>query len=73
MSQDSVEELPSEMTRGQVAHFLGLSPERIRQLTQAGKLRCRTTPLGRLYDTRSVLALAERRTRETPAPGAEER
>ncbi|WP_445185549.1 MerR family transcriptional regulator [Pseudonocardia sp. Cha107L01] len=51
------EKTPSEgtpLTRNQVARRLGLSPERIRQLSNAGRLQCTRTPLGRLYDEAEV-------------------
>jgi excisionase family DNA binding protein len=54
----------TSLTRGQVATRLGISPERVRQLTFDGRLPCTQTPLGRLYKLSDVEALAhERRTR----------
>ncbi len=50
------------ITRSQVARLLGLSPERVRQLTLAGRLSCRRTPLGRLYDPAEVARFAATRT-----------
>jgi predicted site-specific integrase-resolvase len=49
------------LTRAQAAQRLGVSPERIRQLTVTGRLRCIQTPLGRLYHPADVLRLAEQR------------
>jgi hypothetical protein len=51
------------LTRAQVAQRLGVSPERIRQLTVSGQLRYIQTPLGRLYDPADVLCLADQRRR----------
>lgn len=59
------------LTRSQVARRLGLSAERVRQLTLTGKLRCRPTPLGRLYDPRDVDAYAARRTLKIARSGEE--
>jgi excisionase family DNA binding protein len=49
------------LTRGQVATRLGISPERVRQLTIAGRLPYTETPLGRLYLNSDVQALAHER------------
>ncbi len=49
------------LTRGQVATRLAISPERVRQLTLAGRLPCTLTPLGRLYREADVQSLAEER------------
>jgi hypothetical protein len=40
---------------------LGLSPQRVQQLTDGGQLAAVRTPLGRLIDRRAVEQLAERR------------
>ena len=53
------------LTRGQVATRLGISPERVRQLTIAGRLPCTETPLGRLYRDSDVQALAHEREART--------
>jgi excisionase family DNA binding protein len=50
-----------KLTRGQVARLLNVSPERIRQLTNSGRLRFTATPLGRLYARRDVEQLAQQR------------
>ena len=52
---------PEFLTRGQVATRLGVSPERVRQLAQSGRLRWVETPLGRLYDPESVAAVIRAR------------
>lgn len=57
------------LTRGQVATRLGVSPERVRQLTIAGRLACTVTPLGRLYRDSDVQALAAEREAQTPVSG----
>lgn len=49
------------MTRSDVARALDISPERVRQLTLAGQLRCEHTPLGRLYNPLDVERLASER------------
>ncbi len=49
----------AQLTRAQVATRLGLSPERVRQLTVDGRLACTQTPLGRLYDQADVDAYAQ--------------
>jgi hypothetical protein len=38
------------LTPAQVAHRLGVTGDRVRQLFAAGKLECTVTPLGRLVD-----------------------
>jgi hypothetical protein len=52
----------------QAAQMLGLTPARVRQMTNAGGLKHKMTPLGRLIDTEDV----ERLHRERSAK-AEER
>lgn len=49
----------AQLTRAQVSTQLGLSPERVRQLTVDGRLACTQTPLGRLYDQADVDAYAQ--------------
>jgi excisionase family DNA binding protein len=56
----------SLLTRGQAATRLGISPERVRQLTIDGRLPCTQTPLGRLYKLSDVEALAHERASKTP-------
>lgn len=46
------------LSRGDVSRQLGISPERVRQLTKDGTLLSRATRLGRLYDAISVEAYA---------------
>jgi excisionase family DNA binding protein len=50
------------LTTSQAARRLGLSAERVRQLSDKGTLRCRRTPLGRLYDPAELALFAARRT-----------
>ncbi len=52
------------LSRGDVSHRLGLSPERVRQLGVAGILPSRQTRLGRLYHAGAVEALAAKRSNE---------
>lgn len=59
-----------ELTRGEVARRLGLSPERVRQLTVTGALPCRVTALGRVYDARDVDEF-DRQRREHRTAGAQ--
>lgn len=42
---------------GQAARLLGLSPARVRELVDQGKLTAERTPLGRLISAKSVEAL----------------
>lgn len=56
------------LTRSQVATRLGLSPERVRQLTVAGRISCRSTPLGRLYEASAIEAFAASRHPLEPSP-----
>ena len=49
------------LTTSQAARRLGLSSERVRQLSDQGALGCRRTPLGRLYDPADLARFAERR------------
>jgi excisionase family DNA binding protein len=51
------------LTRAQAARLLDVSPERVRQLTVSGRLRCTRTPLGRLYRATEVQRLADERRR----------
>jgi excisionase family DNA binding protein len=51
------------MTTGMAAHKLGLSPQRVRQLVEEGKLTAQRTVLGRLIDPESVTALIEERAK----------
>ncbi len=53
----------ARLTRSQVAQRLGISPERVRQLTKAGRLPCEVTPLGRLYREGDVERLSAERAR----------
>jgi excisionase family DNA binding protein len=53
------------LTRGQVAARLGISPERVRELTIDGRLPCTQTPLGRLYNLSDVEALTHERGTRT--------
>ncbi|GAA4403391.1 MerR family transcriptional regulator [Tsukamurella soli] len=53
------------LTKGQVARRLGLSPERVRQLSESGALACQHTPLGRLYDPDEVDRYAATRAADT--------
>ena len=55
------------LTRGEASRRLGLSPERVRQLGQAGVLPYEQTPLGRLYDASAVDAYAVERQRRREA------
>ncbi len=58
------------LTCSQVAWLLGLSPERVRQLTLDGRLPCRSTPHGRLYDPAEVARFtATRSSRSSTRPG----
>jgi len=56
------------LTPATVARMLGVTPCRVRQLVEQGKLACEWTPLGRLIDPQSVEKLA--REREARRKGA---
>jgi hypothetical protein len=45
----------------QAARMLELTPARIRQMTNAGQIKHRMTPLGRLIDTEDVERLGRER------------
>ena len=51
-----------------MARQLGLSPEYVGYLTVTGRLRFTATPLGRLYDARSVEEYARSRTKREQEP-----
>jgi len=46
---------------GEAAEILGVSSSRIRQLSLAGRLRHKQTPMGRIYRRTAIEALAEER------------
>ncbi len=46
------------MSPGEVARRLGVSPQRVIQLANGGRLACYRTSLGRLFRTEDVEALA---------------
>jgi len=52
---------PGGLTTGAVAKILDLSPTRVRQLADAGRLAYTDTPLGRLYDPAGVEKLRQER------------
>jgi excisionase family DNA binding protein len=55
----------------QAAGRLGLSTDRVRQLTAQGRLRFRPTPLGRLIDPEDVERMRLERARNAnPVPAA---
>jgi excisionase family DNA binding protein len=49
------------ITTSEAARMLGMSAERVRQLANAGRLPCRQTALGRLFDPADVAAFAKLR------------
>jgi excisionase family DNA binding protein len=49
------------LTPGQAARLLNLSPQRVRQMADEGRLPCDRTPLGRLFPAEAVEALARER------------
>ena len=56
------------MSPSEAARALGLSSERIRQLTNEGKLAAERTPLGRLIDAEAVRArIAAKTAKREPA------
>ena len=56
-------------TPAQAAGVLGVSTERVRQFARAGRLSCIHTPLGRLFDTDAVDALARERAQRASQTG----
>jgi excisionase family DNA binding protein len=50
------------LSPSQAAKVLGLTPARVRQLVDAGKLEAERTALGRLIPAKSVFDLLEERT-----------
>ena len=57
------------LSPAQAAREVDLTPLRIRQLADAGRLRSCRTPLGRLIHSGDVARLAaERKARQRPAP-----
>jgi len=61
------------LTTSQAARRLGLSSERIRQLSDQGALRCQRTPLGRLYHADDLARFVQRRHVNEIALGREGR
>lgn len=59
----------TELSVTQAARVLALSPDRVRQLADAGRLPCRRTPLGRLFDVADVDRLARERATAGQAAG----
>jgi hypothetical protein len=52
---------------GGAGRVLGLSPERVRQLANAGKVACEKTPIGRLFDAGDLAALMRERAEQSAA------
>jgi hypothetical protein len=52
------------LATSEAARRLGLSPERVRQLADVGKLDCERTALGRLFDPQSVADRLASKSRE---------
>ena len=53
---------PGQMLRpSEAARVVGLSPQRIRQMADAGQLPCVRSPWGRLVPAEAAIALAEKR------------
>ena len=55
------------LTPAQAGRLLGVTAERVRQLSEAGRLDVVRTPLGRLYRRRDIEALKAKRSSEQPA------
>jgi hypothetical protein len=51
------EQTVERLATAEVARRLGLTPARVRQIAATGALTYETTPLGRLFDGRSVETL----------------
>ncbi|MND07752.1 hypothetical protein D3C83_299630 [compost metagenome] len=54
-------EYRQHLRTGQVAQRLGVSPQRVLQLVEEGRISATMTPLGRLYEVAAVDALCEER------------
>ena len=52
------------LSPAQAARVLGVTPQRVRQMTNEGRLRCQWTPLGRMIDFAAVEALRTERARK---------
>jgi excisionase family DNA binding protein len=50
-----------QLRTGQVAHRLGISPQRVLQLVEAGRISATMTPFGRIYDVAEVDAFCKSR------------
>ena len=70
MNSTSTSTTPTGYTRGEAAHRLRLSPERIAQLGRSGVLTYTVTPLGKVYDAASVDAYAITREQRRQAAQA---
>jgi excisionase family DNA binding protein len=58
---------PEWLTPAQAARALGLTPIRVRQLVDAGRLDAQRTPLGRLVRASAVAAMAAERQQAADA------
>jgi excisionase family DNA binding protein len=58
---------PEWLTPAQAARALGLTPLRVRQLVDAGRLDATRTPLGRLVRASAVAAMVVERQQATEA------
>jgi hypothetical protein len=58
------------LTTSQAARWLGLSAERVRQLSDRGDLACQRTPLGRLYEPDELVRFAAARNVTNADSGA---
>lgn len=60
-------DIAEHLSRSQVAHRLGVSPEYVRTLALSGRITYIETPIGRLYDAASVEAFALAREKRQQA------
>jgi hypothetical protein len=51
------------LTPAQASQLLGVTPQRVRQMADAGQITCERTPLGRLLDPESVERVRDERRR----------
>lgn len=63
--------IPAELSPSQAARMLGVSAVRVRQLCDSGELDHRSTPLGRLIDSRSVTRRLVERASRRGVPGVQ--
>lgn len=59
----------TQLSTAQVATVLGITPARVIQLANDGKIPCEVTPLGRLYDPKAIEKIRREREKNPPKGG----